>query len=109
MFTLTKNPPKTIILYESFLNKYIKLNATIDVERYKYTDWIKFFDDIRKSPSACNAGNILKRIKTVVRRSKLRGEIANSHCLDVPIKAIGAHQNRRERVLEWNEVAGLWR
>jgi integrase len=101
--------PRTIVLYESFLNKYIKPNATIDVERYKYTDWIKFFDTIRKKTSAGNAGSILKRIKTVVRWSKSRGEIANSHCLDIPIKAIGAHQNRRERVLEWKEVAGLWR
>ncbi len=100
---------RTIVLYESFLNKYIKPNATIDVERYKYTDWIKFFDEIRKKTSAGNAGSILKRIKTVVRWSKSRGEIANSHCLDIPIKAIGAHQNSRERVLEWNEVAGLWR
>lgn len=100
---------RTVVLYESFLNKYIKPNATIDVERYKYTDWIKFFDDIRKETTPGNAGSILKRIKTVVRWSKSRGEIANSHCLDIPIKAIGAHQNRRERVLEWSEVAGLWR
>jgi integrase len=100
---------RTIVLYKSFLNKYIKPNANIDVERYKYTDWIKFFDGIRKETSACNAGSILKRIKTVVRWSKSRGEIANSHCLDIPIKAIGAHQNRRDRVLEWKEVAGLWR
>ena len=101
--------PRTIVLYESFLKKYIKPNANIDVERYKYTDWIKFFDAVRKDSTAGNAGSILKRIKTVVRWSKSRGEISNSHCLDIPIKAIGAHQNRRERVLEWNEVVGLWR
>ena len=101
--------PKTIVLYESFYKKYVKPNANIDVERFKYLDWIKFFDDIRDATSASNAGSILKRIKTIVRWSKSRGEIENSHCLDIPIKAIGAHQTRRERVLEWKEVAKLWR
>jgi len=101
--------PRTIVLYKSFIKIYIKPNESIDVERYKYTDWIRFFDVIRKATSPGNAGSILKRVKTVVRWSKSRGEISNSHCLDIPIKAIGAHQNRRDRVLEWSEVAGLWR
>ena len=52
---------RTVVLYESFLNKYIKPNATIDVERYKYTEWIKFFDDIRKETTPSNAGSILKQ------------------------------------------------
>ena len=49
-----------------------------------------------------------KRIKAIVIWSNSRGEIENSHCLDIPIKAIGAYQTRRERVLEWKDVAELW-
>ena len=108
-YAIKELSPKTIVLYESFYKKYVKPNANIDVERFKYLDWIKFFDDIRDPTSASNAGSILKRIKTIVRWSKSRGEIENSHCLDIPIKAIGAHQTRRDRVLEWKEVVGLWR
>jgi len=78
-YALKELSPKTIVLYESFYKKYVKPNANIDVERYKYLDWIKFFDDIRETTSASNAGSILKRIKTIVRWSKSRGEIENSH------------------------------
>ena len=99
---------RTNELYKSFNNKYIKPNATIDVEKYAYTDWIKFFDKVREDTSSTNAGSILKRIKTIVRWSKSRGEIANSHCLDIPVKAIGKHHAKRERVLEWNELCQLW-
>lgn len=103
---LSKN---TIELYESFIRKYIEPNKNIDVERYLYTEWIAFFDDVRTKSSAANAGSILKRIKTVVRWSKSRGEIKSSHCLDIPIKAIGEYQTKRERVLEWRELTGFWR
>lgn len=47
---------------QSFYKKYVKPNANIDVERFKYLDWIKFFDDIRDVTSANNAGSILKRL-----------------------------------------------
>ena len=105
----TKELSKTTnALYASFYNKYIKPNANIDVEKYSYTDWIRFFDKIRDDTSATNAGCILKRIKTIIRWSKSRGEISNSHCLDIPIKAIGKHHAKRDRVLEWNELCALW-
>ena len=100
---------KTLTLYDSFINKYIKPNYNIDVERHKYTDWIKLLDKVRENTSPANAGSILKRLKTVIRWSKSRGEIADSACLDIPTKAIGTSQSQRERVLEWKEVAGLWR
>jgi len=101
--------PKTVILYESFIKKYITPNINIDVERYKYKDWIKLFDQVRDETTAANAGSILKRFKAVIRWSKSRGEIKSSACLDIPLKAIGAYQNKRDRVLEWDEVSSLWR
>ena len=101
--------PTTVVLYESFISKYIVPNFNIDVERYRYTEWIKLLDEVRDETTAANAGSILKRLKTVIRWSKARGEIKSSACLDIPVKAIGAHQSRRERVLEWGELAGLWR
>lgn len=101
--------PKTITLYESFINKYITPNYNIDVQRHRYTDWIKLLDHVREATSGANAGSILKRLKTVIRWSKSRGEIKDSACLHIPIKAIGTYQSKRERVLEWSEVAGLWR
>lgn len=103
---LSKN---TITLYESFIRKYIEPKKNINVERHTYTEWIAFFDDIREVSSAANAGSLLKRLKTVIRWAKSRGEIKGSYCLDIPIKAIGEHQAKRERVLEWKELAGFWR
>lgn len=50
-YALHELSPKTIILYESCYRKYVKQNANIDVESYKYLDWIKFFDDIRETTS----------------------------------------------------------
>ncbi len=100
---------KTNELYRSFSNKYITPNYNIDVERYSYTAWIALFDKIRQETSAANAGSILKRYKTIIRWSKSRGEIKHSDCLDIPVKAIGTYQARRERVLEWREIVGLWR
>ena len=108
-YTHKELSPKSIVLYESFINKYVKPNFNIDVERYKYTDWIKLFDNIRTDTSSANAGSILKRFKAVLRWSQSRGEIKGSACLDIPVKAIGTCQSRRERVLEWKEVIGLWR
>jgi integrase len=101
--------PKSQTLYNSTFNKYIKPNFNIDIERYKYTDWIKFFDEVKKESSSANAGSILKRLKTVGRWAKSRGMIRDCQLIDIPIKAIGAHQSRRERCLEWEEVIGLWR
>jgi integrase len=101
--------PKSQTLYNSTFNKYIKPNFNIDIERYKYTDWIKFFDEVKKESSSANAGSILKRLKTVGRWAKSRGMIRDCQLIDIPIKAIGAHQSRRERCLEWEEVICLWR
>jgi len=108
-YVQTELSPKTQALYSSTFNKYIKPNFNIDLERYKYTDWIRFFDLVRDKSSSANAGSILKRLKTVARWAKSRGMIKDCQLIDIPIKAIGAHQNRRERCLEWDEVIGLWR
>ncbi|RYV04144.1 integrase [Shewanella sp. OPT22] len=105
----TKELSKTTnALYLSFYNKYIIPNANIDVEKFTYTSWIRFFDRIREDTSSTNSGCILKRVKTIIRWSKSRGEISGSHCLDIPVKAIGKHHAKRERVLEWNELCQLW-
>ena len=99
----------SIALYHSTVNKYVKPNATINVERYSYTQWIAFFDRINKDTSPENAGNVLRRFKTFIRWAKSRGRIKQSHLLDVPTLAVGNHQRKRERTLEWHEVAKLWR
>ncbi|MCL1124198.1 tyrosine-type recombinase/integrase [Shewanella surugensis] len=109
IYAIKELSSKSVILYKSFINKYIMPNYNIDVERYRYTEWVKFLDTVRTNTSAANAGSILKRLKTVIRWSKSRGEIKDSFCLDIPIKAIGTTQSQRDRVLEWSEVAGLWR
>ena len=96
-------------LYHSTVNKYVTPFATINVERYSYTDWIKFFDRINLATSPENAGNILRRFKTFIRWAKSRGRITHSHLLDIPTLAVGNHQRRRERTLEWHEIATLWR
>ncbi len=108
-YVLTELKPKSYALYESTFNKYIKPHFNIDIERYKYIDWIKYFDWVKLESSSANAGSILKRLKTVARWAKSRGMINDCHLIDIPIKAIGSHQNRRERCLEWDEVVGLWR
>jgi integrase len=108
-YVLSELKQKSYTLYESTFNKYVKPQFNIDLERYKYTDWIKFFDGVKKLSSSANAGSILKRLKTVARWAKSRGLISHCHLIDIPIKAIGSHQNRRERCLEWDEVIGLWR
>ena len=96
-------------LYHSTVNKYVTPNASINVERYSYTQWIAFFDRINKDSSPQNAGNLLKRFKTMIRWAKSRGRIRESHLLDIPTLAVGKHQRRRKRTLEWYEVAKLWR
>ena len=101
--------PKTQILYKSTFNKYVKPYANIDIERYKYTDWISYFDWVKSQSTPANAGSVLKRFKAVANWAKARGRIQHSHLIDIPIKAIGSHQQKRERCLEWNEVIGLWR
>ncbi|MFT4837511.1 MAG: hypothetical protein ACI9IJ_002441 [Psychromonas sp.] len=90
---------KTKALYHSTVNKYVTPFATINVERYKYTDWIRFFDRINQDTSPENAGNVLRRFKTFIRWSKSRGRITQSHLLDIPTLAVGNHQRRRERTL----------
>ncbi|PKF60652.1 integrase [Psychromonas sp. psych-6C06] len=100
---------KSQALYHSTFNKYVVPNASINVERYSYTQWIAFFDRINKDSSPENAGNILSRFKTFVRWAKSRGRIKQSHLLDIPTLAVGNHQRKRERTLEWFEVAKLWR
>lgn len=100
---------KSKALYHSTVNKYVTPNASINVERYSYTQWIAFFDRINKDTGPENAGNILRRFKTFIRWAKSRGRIAQSHLLDIPTLAVGNHQRRRERTLEWHEVAKLWR
>ncbi len=108
-YVMTELRPKTQVLYESTFNKYVKPYANIDIERYKYTDWIAYFDWVKSQSSSANAGSVLKRFKTVANWAKTRGEIKHSHLIDIPIKAIGRHQQKRERCLEWEEVIGLWR
>ncbi|MFT6905867.1 MAG: integrase [Oleiphilaceae bacterium] len=100
---------KSRALYHSTVNKYVTPYATINVERYSYTDWIRFFDRINHDTSPENAGNVLRRFKTFIRWAKSRGRITQSQLLDIPTLAIGNHQRRRERTLEWYEVAKLWR
>jgi len=97
------------LLYHSTVNKYVVPNASINVERYSYTQWIAFFDRINKDTSPENAGNLLRRFKTMVRWAKSRGRIKQSSLLDIPTLAIGHHPRKRERTLEWHEVAKLWR
>lgn len=108
-YVMTELRPKTQALYKSTFNKYVKPYANIDIERYKYTDWIAYFDWVKSQSSSANAGSVLKRFKTVANWAKSRGEIKHSHLIDIPIKAIGKHQQKRERCLEWEEVIGLWR
>lgn len=108
-YAITSLSDKTIVLYQSFGNKYVKPVRHLDAERHRYTDWIKLFDAIRIDTSPQNAGSVLKRFKTIFRWSKSRGEIKGSTCLDIPIKAIGDYQSARQRVLEWDEIALLWR
>lgn len=96
-------------LYHSTVNKYVLPNASINVERYSYTQWIAFFDRINKETTPENAGNLLRRFKTMIRWAKSRGRIKDCHLLDIPTLAVGKHQRRRERTLEWHEVAKLWR
>ena len=100
---------KSQALYHSTVNKYVTPYASINVEQYSYTDWIKFFDRINHDTSPENAGNVLRRFKTIIRWAKSRGRIKQSHLLDIPTLAVGNHQRRRERTLEWHEVAKLWR
>lgn len=100
---------KSKALYHSTVNKYVIPFSTINVEQYSYTDWIRFFDRINHETSPENAGNILRRFKTFIRWSKSRGRIKQSHLLDIPTLAVGNHPKRRERTLEWYEVAKLWR
>jgi len=96
-------------LYHSTVNKWVLPNANINVERYSYTQWIAFFDRINNESSPENAGNLLRRFKTMIRWAKSRGRIQQSHLLDIPTLAVGKHQRKRERTLEWHEVAKLWR
>ncbi|PKH62580.1 hypothetical protein CXF83_14905 [Shewanella sp. Choline-02u-19] len=44
--------PTTVVLYESFISKYITPNFNIDVERYRYTEWIKLLDGVREETTA---------------------------------------------------------
>lgn len=67
------------------------------------------FDRINQYTSPENAGNVLRRFKTFIRWSKSRGCITQSHLFDIPTLAVGNHQRRHERTLEWYEVAKLWR
>lgn len=99
----------SIALYKSTINKYIKPYYNLDIERHPYIGWIKFFDEVRRKSSSSNAGSILKRIKTIARWSKSRGAIKGSEVLDIPLSAIGASHSKRHRVLDWNELIGLWR
>jgi hypothetical protein len=100
---------KTKALYHSTVNKYVTPFASINVEQYSYTEWIQFFDCINQQTNPENAGNILRRFKTFIRWSKSRGRIKQSHLLDIPTLAVGKHQRKRQRTLEWHEVAQLWR
>ncbi len=100
---------KSKALYHSTVNKYVTPYASINVEQYSYTDWIRFFDRINQDTSPENAGNVLRRFKTIVRWAKSRGRIKQSHLLDIPTLTVGNHQRKRERTLEWHEVAKLWR
>jgi len=108
-YVMTELKPKTQVLYQSTFNKYVIPYANIDMERYKYTDWIEYFDRVKAQSSAANAGGILKRFKAVANWAKSRGQLTHSHIIDMPIKAVGAHQVSRDRCLEWDEVIGLWR
>jgi integrase len=108
-YVMAELRPKTQVLYKSTFNKYVTPYKNIDIERYKYTDWIAYFDWVKKESSSANAGSVLKRFKAVANWAKARGQIKHSHLIDIPIKAIGSHQQKRERCLEWDEVIGLWR
>lgn len=101
--------PKTMVLYDSTFNKYVKPFSSIDVEKYTYQNWVKYFDKVRELSSASNAGMILKRFKAVIRWAKIRGSIKNSEILEIPVSAIGTLPKKRNRELEWSEVVGLWR
>ncbi len=101
--------PRTQSLYKTTFNQYIPKYANVDMERYKYTDWIKFFDWVKQESSSANAGSVLKRLKAVANWAKSRGLLNHSHLIDIPVKAIGSHQVSRQRCLEWEEISGLWR
>ncbi|MGJ8694217.1 MAG: tyrosine-type recombinase/integrase [Thalassotalea sp.] len=108
-YVMKELKPKTQALYKSTFNKYVIPFANIDMEKHKYTDWIKYFDWVKEQSSSANAGGVLKRFKAVANWAKSRGQITHSHIIDMPIKAVGAHQISRDRCLEWEEVVGLWR
>jgi integrase len=108
-YVMTELKPKTQALYKSTFKKYVEPYANIDMERYKYTDWITYFDWVKKESSSANAGGVLKRFKAVANWAKSRGQLTHSHVIDIPIKAVGSHQISRDRCLEWEEVIGLWR
>jgi integrase len=108
-YVMTELRPKTQSLYKSTFKKYVEPYANIDMERYKYTDWISYFDWVKKQSSSANAGGVLKRFKAVANWAKSRGQLTHSHVIDIPIKAVGSHQISRDRCLEWEEVIGLWR
>ncbi|MGB2738950.1 MAG: hypothetical protein WBC60_00165 [Cognaticolwellia sp.] len=72
---MTELGPKTQISYKSTFNKYVTPYKNIDIERYRYTDWIVYFDWVKKESSSANAGSVLKRFKAVANWAKTRGQI----------------------------------
>ncbi len=82
-YVMAELRPKTQVLYKSIFNKYVTPYKNIDIERYKYTDRITYFDWVKKESSSANAGSVLKRFKAVANWAKARGQIKRSHLISM--------------------------
>ncbi|OCQ23409.1 integrase [Pseudoalteromonas luteoviolacea] len=103
--------PKTQELYTHHLSKWI-IPYLNEVTANAMTPilWTKYFDMVTEEGTAKLAGNMLVRLKTILRWAAMRGEIPQGNTLfNLQVKDIGEPATVGQRFLQFNEIALLWR
>ncbi|MBQ4809926.1 tyrosine-type recombinase/integrase [Pseudoalteromonas luteoviolacea] len=103
--------PKTQELYTHHLSKWI-IPYLDEVPANEMTPilWTKYFDMVTEEGTAKLAGNMLVRLKTVLRWAAMRGEVPQGNTLfNLQVKDIGEPATVGQRFLQFNEIALLWR
>ncbi|MEZ9303135.1 tyrosine-type recombinase/integrase [Vibrio breoganii] len=84
----------------------------LPVEQCETRHWVKIFDDItngtHQKPAPKASGYILQNTKQALKFCRNR-QYAHSNALDdLNISDVAEHQNKKDRVLSWNELMDVW-
>ncbi|MBY5920954.1 tyrosine-type recombinase/integrase [Ferrimonas balearica] len=101
---------RTRVLYRSVCKTHLIGRFPMPVEKITMPLWLAHFDSIAEQHSPVTAGSALRVLKTALRWAVRRKLVTSVlPVLELQVGDVGEAPKRGERVLDWNELATIWK